>query len=283
MVLVLLAMMVGGGTSVVSIRFLLGVSGAIHEITDHDMALTRALTEVAAGHLEQAVQLERALRFGGAAPADADAAAANRAAIEAFEARAAEMWQALQRGLELGARAPEAEGPAIVLLVGDLDRRHNEYAGAVREVFAAFDDGRFADARTLAAGVALHETEFDQALRGALIEVSETSDVRTARIVSAQHEAIWMVAGMSAGALALGVLLMARVFYLVTQLGTLGGLLPICSSCKKIRDDQGYWNQLEAYVEAHSEAEFTHGLCGGCMERLKEKTLQSRTPAPAVA
>jgi PleD family two-component response regulator len=48
----------------------------------------------------------------------------------------------------------------------------------------------------------------------------------------------------------------------------LTGLLPICAACKKIRDDNGYWNQLEAYIEAHSDAEFTHGLCPECRRRL---------------
>ncbi|MEW6427047.1 MAG: PAS domain-containing protein [Thermodesulfobacteriota bacterium] len=45
-------------------------------------------------------------------------------------------------------------------------------------------------------------------------------------------------------------------------------LLPICSSCKKIRDDQGYWMQLESYFGQHSEISFTHGLCPGCAEKL---------------
>lgn len=49
---------------------------------------------------------------------------------------------------------------------------------------------------------------------------------------------------------------------------TLRGLLPICSSCKKIRDDQGYWHQLEAYIRDHSEADFSHGLCPECARRL---------------
>jgi CheY-like chemotaxis protein len=49
---------------------------------------------------------------------------------------------------------------------------------------------------------------------------------------------------------------------------TLRGLLPICAACKKIRDDNGYWNQLEAYIEAHSDAEFTHGLCPECRRRV---------------
>lgn len=49
------------------------------------------------------------------------------------------------------------------------------------------------------------------------------------------------------------------------QLKILSGLLPICSYCKKIRDDQGYWNQLEEYITDHSEAEFTHSLCPTCV------------------
>lgn len=49
---------------------------------------------------------------------------------------------------------------------------------------------------------------------------------------------------------------------------TLSGLLPICSSCKKIRDDEGYWNQLEVYIRDHSEVEFSHGLCPECAKEL---------------
>ena len=49
---------------------------------------------------------------------------------------------------------------------------------------------------------------------------------------------------------------------------TLRGLLPICANCKKIRDDGGYWQQVEAYIADHSEAEFTHGICPTCMEKL---------------
>lgn len=49
---------------------------------------------------------------------------------------------------------------------------------------------------------------------------------------------------------------------------TLRGLLPICASCKKIRDDQGYWQQVEVYVREHSEAEFSHGLCPDCIKKL---------------
>ena len=54
----------------------------------------------------------------------------------------------------------------------------------------------------------------------------------------------------------------------IARVNTLGGLLPICANCNKIRDDKGYWNRLEAYIQDHSEAEFTHGICPECIEKL---------------
>ncbi|MHB8067789.1 MAG: PAS domain-containing protein [Desulfobaccales bacterium] len=54
----------------------------------------------------------------------------------------------------------------------------------------------------------------------------------------------------------------------LAQVKTLSGFLPICSSCKKIRDDQGYWTQLEAYIRDHSEAEFSHCICPACAKKL---------------
>jgi hypothetical protein len=52
------------------------------------------------------------------------------------------------------------------------------------------------------------------------------------------------------------------------EIKTLSGFLPICASCKKIRDDQGYWKQIEVYISEHSEAEFSHGICPECSEKL---------------
>lgn len=53
-----------------------------------------------------------------------------------------------------------------------------------------------------------------------------------------------------------------------SELKILSGLLPICMSCKMIRDDRGYWNQLEAYIHKNSEAQFSHGICPDCLEKL---------------
>lgn len=52
------------------------------------------------------------------------------------------------------------------------------------------------------------------------------------------------------------------------EVKTLRGFLPICASCKKIRDDKGYWQQVESYISAHSEAVFSHGICPECAKRL---------------
>jgi PAS domain S-box-containing protein len=54
----------------------------------------------------------------------------------------------------------------------------------------------------------------------------------------------------------------------LAKVRALSGLLPICASCKKIRDDKGYWNQIEAYIRDHSEAEFSHGICPECSKKL---------------
>lgn len=54
----------------------------------------------------------------------------------------------------------------------------------------------------------------------------------------------------------------------LAKVKTLSGLLPICASCKKIRDDKGYWNQIENYLAVHSDAEFSHGMCPDCQRRL---------------
>lgn len=62
--------------------------------------------------------------------------------------------------------------------------------------------------------------------------------------------------------------LISRLQDAMENIKKLSGLLPICSSCKKIRDDKGYWNQIEQYIAEHSEAEFSHGICPDCVKKL---------------
>lgn len=66
-------------------------------------------------------------------------------------------------------------------------------------------------------------------------------------------------------------LLKARTLELegaLAKIKILSGIIPICSSCKKIRDDAGYWQQVEEYISQHSDAEFSHGICNDCLKNL---------------
>jgi PAS domain S-box-containing protein len=60
----------------------------------------------------------------------------------------------------------------------------------------------------------------------------------------------------------------------LSEVKALSGLLPICSSCKRIRDDRGYWNQIEAYIRDHSEANFSHSICPECTKTLYPEFLK---------
>jgi len=62
----------------------------------------------------------------------------------------------------------------------------------------------------------------------------------------------------------------------LSEIKTLSGLLPICASCKKIRNDEGYWEQIESYIGQHSEAEFSHGICPDCARKLYPEFYQEK-------
>lgn len=85
------------------------------------------------------------------------------------------------------------------------------------------------------------------------------------------------------------VLLLGLIFFLISRLmtglnkameaiKTLHGLLPICANCKKIRNDQGYWERIEGYIEHHSEAEFSHSLCPDCEKKLYPESEEENDP-----
>jgi hypothetical protein len=60
------------------------------------------------------------------------------------------------------------------------------------------------------------------------------------------------------------------------EMATLSGLLPICAWCKKVRDDDGYWKQVEDYFSAHTHVDFTHSICTTCETRIIEETKKRR-------
>lgn len=66
----------------------------------------------------------------------------------------------------------------------------------------------------------------------------------------------------------LGMAVIYFTYQVFRKLRYLSGLLPICASCKKIRDDRGYWSQIELYIRNHSEVEFSHSICPECAKKL---------------
>ena len=61
--------------------------------------------------------------------------------------------------------------------------------------------------------------------------------------------------------------LISKLQEALANVKTLSGLVPVCAYCKKVREDDGYWNQIEAYISKHSEAQFSHGICPACAEK----------------
>jgi PleD family two-component response regulator len=70
--------------------------------------------------------------------------------------------------------------------------------------------------------------------------------------------------------------LIAELQQALAKVKTLSGLIPICSSCKKIRDDKGYWNQIETYIRQRSDADFTHSICPKCAKMLYPGLLKDK-------
>lgn len=68
--------------------------------------------------------------------------------------------------------------------------------------------------------------------------------------------------------LILAIIIISITNRLFKKMKILEGLLPICASCKKIRDDKGYWKQVDTYIHEHSAVEFSHGLCDECSEKM---------------
>lgn len=62
----------------------------------------------------------------------------------------------------------------------------------------------------------------------------------------------------------------------IAEIKQLKGIIPICASCKMIRDDEGFWHQVEVYVKRHSEAEFSHGLCPDCAQKLYPQNYKNK-------
>ncbi len=112
-----------------------------------------------------------------------------------------------------------------------------------------------------------HRKQAEEALRSARDRLEEKVKERTAELLKANEHLVMEIAERERAEQE-----QAKLVYelqeALAKLKTLSGLLPICASCKKIRDDKGYWTQVEVYVRDHSEADFTHSICPECATKL---------------
>jgi nitrate/nitrite-specific signal transduction histidine kinase len=165
-------------------------------------------------------------------------------------------------------------GVRLLETASDPDRRDPERSTWKREVDeilaheAAFlegmDDIVFAyDAQAKSKVALLRDTEIGLLLLilAVLLAVAFLIFEPTVRLIRSQFEQLDVAAAEREE-------LIGELRDALAAVKRLRGLLPICASCKKIRNDDGYWTQIEAYIEEHSEALFTHGICEDCLERL---------------
>ena len=265
-VLLVGATVIGSASSGVSIWTLDQVARRSRDAARLELEVSETLGQVAAGHLEQTAALERAL--WEARPDEGPSPGERR-----FEARAAAIWEGLQEVRVLLSAAPtEDEAADLLPPVTKLDAAHNHYAERAREVFAALEAGRRDEARARTVATEAASQEFQAALDGMLVQAGERARAELTRLHEEQRRAILLVGLLTVGGILGAIAALFRAMQLVSRVQSLTGLLPMCAQCKSIRDDQGYWNQLELFVEKNSDAQFTHGLCEPCVAKLKAET-----------
>jgi hypothetical protein len=85
------------------------------------------------------------------------------------------------------------------------------------------------------------------------------------------HEIAFSLLSLMLGASADGLATLGKTTQLTSQIETLSGLLPVCAWCKKVRNDSGYWEQIERYISSRSAASFTHSICPDCQKKFEEQ------------
>jgi PAS domain S-box-containing protein len=128
-----------------------------------------------------------------------------------------------------------------------------------REGSVTWVESRFRTASGKIRWVKIHAKALRESPGGDIIYEGSVEDVTSAKDAEAEREK-----------------LIADLQEALGRVRTLTGLLPICSSCKKIRDDHGRWNMLETFIENHSHAHFTHGFCPECAQRLYPEVFLDR-------
>lgn len=192
-------------------------------------------------------------------------------------------YESLGRSIEF--LIAQRDAGSIVFL---LDHRHEKLLGRKSVPFASKFVEPMRRALTGESGAMVFQDIRGVEVLAAYEPVAELGLAIVARIDLVEVRAPFIRAGLISGVIGFFVIIIGAGFFVkvtdpllkkltetiaglqeaMSKVKTLSGFLPICASCKKIRDDQGYWNQIEVYIRNHSEAEFSHGICPDCAKKL---------------
>ena len=135
-------------------------------------------------------------------------------------------------------------------------------------------NGRFAVALRQTSEVFFQAGPAENQERGVLHALTLSSQVvgmfcgLLERDLTASHEIHFSLLSLLLGSSADALATLHKTAQLTSQIETLSGMLPLCAWCKKIRNDKGYWEQIEKYISVRSSASFTHGVCPECQKKL---------------
>jgi len=164
---------------------------------------------------------------------------------------------AADRSFELSLAVPELERPVLQQLVeGEI--RGGRFATALRQNAPVFFQGgtRESPERCL-----LHSLALSNQVVGMFCG-------RLRRELTPDQEICFSLLSVLLGAAADALATLHRTVQLERQVDTLSGMLPLCAWCKKVRNDRGYWEQIEHYIASHSAASVTHGVCPECRQKM---------------
>jgi len=148
-------------------------------------------------------------------------------------------------------------------------------AEALREIVdVEIESGRFASALRQNTEVFFHAGPAENAERGLLHPLTLSSQVvgmfcgLLKRELPPNQEITFSLLSLLLGSAADALATLHKTAQLTSQIETLNGMLPLCAWCKKVRNDRGYWEQIEKYISVRSAASFTHGVCPECQKKL---------------
>jgi PAS domain S-box-containing protein len=234
---------------------------------------------------EEQMQRERDLgtRLGGAASIQEALSLCLEAALEASGMEGGGIYLAEEDGLHLSLSQnfPHALESRLRVIPQDHPAVAELAAGRVilRENGTMFLNPELPEETRVSSAVALPLMHQDR-----LVAALMLGSLSRPEVPSFQRLALESLASRTGAALARIIAqgerehLVAELREALSKVKQLKGLLPICANCKKIRDDRGYWRQMEQYVREHSEADFSHGICPECRQELYGEFLGEETP-----